>query len=79
MIAACPLPQSGLVLSPLGLGTAALGDRHGPDADSGAAETVDRALASGISYVLNENGALLPGPGAILADPTFAEWLDSTP
>jgi uncharacterized protein YbjT (DUF2867 family) len=28
---------------------------------------------------LNENGALLPGPGAILTGPTFAEWLDSTP
>jgi hypothetical protein len=26
---------------------------------------------------LNENGALLPGPGAILTGPTFAEWLDS--
>jgi uncharacterized protein YbjT (DUF2867 family) len=25
---------------------------------------------------LNENGGLLPGPGAILAGPTFAEWLD---
>ena len=28
---------------------------------------------------LNENGALLPGPGAILTGPTFAEWLDSVP
>jgi uncharacterized protein YbjT (DUF2867 family) len=27
---------------------------------------------------LNESGALLPGPGAILAGPTFEEWLDST-
>jgi uncharacterized protein YbjT (DUF2867 family) len=27
---------------------------------------------------LNENGALLPGPGAILTGPTFADWLDST-
>ena len=27
----------------------------------------------------NENGALLPGPGAVLAGPTFEEWLDSTP
>ncbi len=26
---------------------------------------------------LNENGALLPGPGAILTGPAFAEWLDS--
>ena len=30
-------------------------------------------------HELNENGALLPGPGAILAGPTFEEWLDSTP
>jgi uncharacterized protein YbjT (DUF2867 family) len=28
---------------------------------------------------LNENGALLPGPGAILTGPTFEEWLDSAP
>jgi uncharacterized protein YbjT (DUF2867 family) len=27
---------------------------------------------------LNENGGLLPGPGAILAGPTFQEWLDAT-
>jgi uncharacterized protein YbjT (DUF2867 family) len=27
---------------------------------------------------LNENGALLPGPHATLAGPTFEEWLDST-
>ncbi len=27
---------------------------------------------------LNENGGLLPGPGATLAGPTFQEWLDST-
>ena len=26
---------------------------------------------------LNENGALLPGPGAILTGPTFAQWLDT--
>ena len=26
---------------------------------------------------LLENGALLPGPGATLAGPTFAEWLDA--
>ena len=26
---------------------------------------------------LNVNGATLPGPGAILAGPTFQEWLDS--
>jgi hypothetical protein len=29
--------------------------------------------------VLYENGALLPGPGAILAGPTFEEWLDAAP
>jgi uncharacterized protein YbjT (DUF2867 family) len=28
---------------------------------------------------LRDSGALLPGPGAILAGPTFEEWLDSTP
>jgi uncharacterized protein YbjT (DUF2867 family) len=28
--------------------------------------------------LLYESGALLPGPGAILAGPTFEEWLDST-
>ena len=28
---------------------------------------------------LYENGALLPGPGAILAGPTFEEWLGFTP
>ena len=27
---------------------------------------------------LNESGGLLPGPDAILAGPTFEEWLDST-
>lgn len=27
---------------------------------------------------LNESDALLPGPGAILAGPTYEEWLDST-
>jgi uncharacterized protein YbjT (DUF2867 family) len=27
---------------------------------------------------LNENGGLLPGPGATLAGPTFEEWLEST-
>jgi hypothetical protein len=26
---------------------------------------------------LVENGALLPGPHAVLAGPTFEEWLDS--
>ena len=29
-------------------------------------------------HELNENGALLPGPGAILAGPTFEEWLKAT-
>jgi hypothetical protein len=28
-------------------------------------------------HEINENGGLLPGPGAILVGPTFAEWLDS--
>jgi hypothetical protein len=27
---------------------------------------------------LYQNGALLPGPQATLAGPTFEEWLDST-
>ncbi len=27
---------------------------------------------------LNSSGALLPGPDATLAGPTFAEWLDAT-
>jgi hypothetical protein len=27
---------------------------------------------------LHETGALLPGPDATLAGPTFEEWLDST-
>lgn len=31
------------------------------------------------NQALNANGALLPGPGAILAGATFEEWLDSTP
>lgn len=26
-------------------------------------------------HELNENGALLPGPGAVITGPTFAEWL----
>jgi D-threo-aldose 1-dehydrogenase len=46
-----PLPRSGLVLSPLGLGTAALGDRGGDDAAANAAKTIDLALAAGVSYV----------------------------
>jgi len=29
-------------------------------------------------HELSESGALLPGPGAILAGPTFEEWLDAT-
>lgn len=51
VIAPRPLPVSGLVLSPLGLGTAALGDRSDDDAADNAAKTIDLALASGISYV----------------------------
>jgi hypothetical protein len=35
----------------------------------------DSANPDGALY---ESGALLPGPGAILAGPTFEEWLDST-
>ena len=57
MIAPRPLPRSGLVLSPLGLGTASLGDLpadgrdlRGPEAAEQAAATVRHALASGISY-----------------------------
>jgi D-threo-aldose 1-dehydrogenase len=61
VIAPRPLPRTGLVLSPLGLGTAALGERPGDGAlgdgalgdgaAADAAETVDLALASGISYL----------------------------
>jgi D-threo-aldose 1-dehydrogenase len=51
VIAPRPLPRSGLALSPLGLGTAALGDLRGDGADQDAAKTVDLALTSGISYV----------------------------
>jgi uncharacterized protein YbjT (DUF2867 family) len=40
-------------------------------------ETADRAYVPGAE--LSENGALLPGPAAILAGPTFAEWLAATP
>jgi hypothetical protein len=29
-------------------------------------------------HALYETGALLPGPDATLAGPTFQEWLDST-
>lgn len=50
MIGPRPLPRSGLVLSPLGLGTAALGDLSGDGAAGDAAATVDLALASGITY-----------------------------
>jgi hypothetical protein len=45
-----------------------------------AARTVGEALvnlANG-SEPLYETGALLPGPDATLAGPTFEEWLDST-
>lgn len=51
MIAPRPLPRSGLVLPPLGLGTAALGDLRGEDADDEAAKTVDLALARDVGYV----------------------------
>ncbi|HLI40780.1 MAG TPA: aldo/keto reductase [Streptosporangiaceae bacterium] len=51
MIAPRPLPRSGLVLSPLGLGTAALGDRSDDGAADDAAKTVDLAIASGVSYL----------------------------
>jgi uncharacterized protein YbjT (DUF2867 family) len=43
----------------------------------------DKARIEGVSDpndpdgVLNQTGALLPGPDAILAGPTFEEWLDS--
>ena len=30
-------------------------------------------------HELYENGDLLPGPDAVLAGPTFEEWLDATP
>jgi uncharacterized protein YbjT (DUF2867 family) len=39
-----------------------------------AARTVAQTLAEIEVY---ESGALLPGPGAILAGPTFEEWLDA--
>lgn len=51
MIAPRPLPRTRLVLSPLGLGTAALGERSGEGAADDAAKAVDVALASGVSYV----------------------------
>jgi hypothetical protein len=44
----------------------------------------DPAKVEGVSNpddpdaVLSEQGALLPGPDAILAGPTFEEWLDSS-
>ncbi len=44
----------------------------------------DPVRIEGVSYAadpdrdLYETGALLPGPDAILAGPTFEEWLDST-
>ena len=31
-----------------------------------------------LARALYENGALLPGPHATLAGPTFEEWIDST-
>jgi hypothetical protein len=49
-----------------------------------AARRGDPARIEGVSdpadpdRELYENGALLPGPGAILSGPTFEEWLDAT-
>jgi uncharacterized protein YbjT (DUF2867 family) len=49
-----------------------------------AARRGDPARVEGVSdpddpeQQLNESGALLPGPNATLAGPTFEEWLDST-
>jgi uncharacterized protein YbjT (DUF2867 family) len=36
------------------------------------------AVSSGPDAELNEGGALLPGPAATLAGPTFADWLEVT-
>jgi hypothetical protein len=36
------------------------------------------AVAGATARVLTESGGLLPGPGAILADPTFEEWFNAT-
>ncbi len=36
------------------------------------------AVSDPVDREANESGVLLPGPGAILAGPTFEEWLDST-
>jgi len=50
-----------------------LASRRGhPSKIEGVSDPADPA------HELNENGGLLPGPGAILAGPTFEEWLDST-
>jgi uncharacterized protein YbjT (DUF2867 family) len=36
------------------------------------------AVSDPVDGEANESGVLLPGPGAILAGPTFEQWLDST-
>ena len=35
------------------------------------------AVSDPVMGAIFESGALLPGPGATLAGPTFAEWLDA--
>jgi hypothetical protein len=48
-----------------------------------AARHGDAARIEGVSdpndpdHAVYESGALLPGPGATLAGPTFVEWLDA--
>jgi uncharacterized protein YbjT (DUF2867 family) len=42
----------------------------------GDAVRIEGVSAPGVGH-LYESDALLPGPGAVLAGPTFAEWLDS--
>ena len=39
--------------------------------------SVDDGKSTLIGRLLYESGALLPGPDAILAGPTFEQWLDS--
>src|SRR5579875_1901955 len=45
-----PLPKRGLVLSPLGMGTAPIGDLYGPVEEAVASATVRRALDLGVRY-----------------------------
>jgi hypothetical protein len=63
------------------VGSAGRRDLRAKDAyAAGRRQTVGEALvnlANG-SEPLYETGALLPGPDATLAGPTFEEWLDST-